>query len=416
MLASFQLAIFALPEVLRKRDSMTPKTWRPLLVGSLLCLSCGGVDDGTSRSMVTPREEPREVLASDPFVSACATLNRDETKPETEPRGLRDTDRLIGVALASHRLASAPYAAVAAREFNYVTPENEMKWGIIEPSPGVFDFQHADLIVSFADQHDMLVKGHTLVWHSQLPGWVSSLVGAANVRAAMELHISTVVSHYRDEFPGSVIAWDVVNEALDSVDGSVSFRDSVFYRELGEGFIAEAFELARAADPEALLFYNDYGIEGLGAKSNATFELVQDLLNRGVPIDGIGFQMHTTASGAGVGPDDFEKNLERYSDIGLLVNISEMDVSLCSGFASEAVALEAQRVRYNQMVGTCLRFEACHAVSLWGVSDGDSWLNSSRPCESTTLSPWPLVFDYMYRHKPAWGGVADALAGCRDAW
>lgn len=346
--------------------------------------------------------------------AGTTTLRRPaDVEPRPAPP-LRDSGHLVGVAISTRRLDGAAYARTAAREFNYVTPENEMKWNTIEPQPGSFSFGDADRVVRFARDNDMLVKGHTLVWHSQLPDWVEALEGADTVRDAMRSHIDVTVGHFREQFPGSVVAWDVVNEAFDVRNGSAFYRESVFYRELGEGFIGEAFHRAREADPSALLYYNDFGVENLGAKSQATYEMVRDLVEGGVPIDGIGFQMHTSGFDSGPSRAEFEENLQRYVDLGLLVSISEMDVYLCSGFSDPAAAFEAQRRRYHEIVGTCLQFPECDSVTFWGVGDDDSWLNWWRPCEVDMFSAWPLLFDATYAPKPAWHGVYDALIGCRS--
>lgn len=326
--------------------------------------------------------------------------------------GLRDLGYLIGTALATHRLGNAEYEAAAARNFNLVTPENEMKWDATEPTDDRFTFTRGDAIVQFAAENDMLVKGHTLVWHSQLPGWVSQLQGEDAVREAMTDHIEQVMGHYLSEFPGSVVVWDVVNEAIDSRGPQAFFRDSVFYTELGEGFIGEAFTIAHAMDPNALLFYNDYGIEALGAKSNATYEMVEALVDAGVPIDGVGFQMHTRGLDFGPSVSEFRQNLQRFVDLGLLVSITEMDVNLCSGFESRSEAISVQRERYRSLIDVCLEFEACHSISVWGMSDGGSWLNQQQPCDNPRLQPWPLLFTDEFERKPAWWGVFDALSGC----
>lgn len=346
------------------------------------------------------------------------TCRDDATQRSSEPASdaalpnLRDLGRTIGVALSAQRLAEVPYGDTAAAHFNQVTPENEMKWDSVEPSPGQFNFGPADAIVSFARDRDMKVRGHTLVWHSQLPAWVDALTGADAVRAAMTLHIQTVVGHFRDTFPGVVVGWDVVNEALTGFGGGMAgYRDSVFYRELGEGFIAEAFQIAREADPDALLFYNDFSIEGMGGKSNATFDMVSALVAAGVPIDGIGFQMHTGPEDRGPGLAEFEANIARYAELGLLIEISEMDVNLCA-LGNNVFALEAQRYRYNRMLGACLASPACNSISVWGLADPHSWLNMNG-CNDAAWLPMPLAFDAEYARKPAWWGIYDALAGCR---
>jgi endo-1,4-beta-xylanase len=331
----------------------------------------------------------------------------------------RDGERRVGVAVSADRLQDPGYAQAVAAQFNQLTAENEMKWESIEPEPGVFDFSRADAIVAFARDNGMQVRGHTLVWHSQLPPWVEALTGADAVREAMTRHIQTVVAHYRDTFPGSVVAWDVVNEALNVMQGPmggmVIYRDSVFFRELGEGFIAEAFQIARATDPDALLFYNDFGVEGtLGAKSVGTYDMVSALVAAGVPIDGMGFQMHTGPLDQGPNADDFAANVARYAALGLQVEVTEMDVTLCA-IGDGVLGFELQRYRYNRLLSACFASPACRSVSLWGLADPNSWLNDTGCTQGMLVldtEPAPLAFDEAYQRKPAWWGAYDALDGC----
>jgi len=331
----------------------------------------------------------------------------------------RDTGRNVGVAVNADGLLDPAYAQTVAAEFNQLTPENEMKWEAIEPEPGVFDFTRADAIVSFARDNGMTVRGHTLVWHSQLAPWVEALTGADAVREAMTRHIQTVVAHFRDNFPGVVVAWDVVNEALNvqqgPMGGTVIYRDSVFHRELGDGFIAEAFRIARETDPSVLLFYNDFGVEGtLGAKQVGTYDMVSALVADGVPIDGMGFQMHTGPLDQGPNADDFAANVARYAALGLQVEVTEMDVTLCA-VGGNALGYELQRYRYNRLVSACFASPSCRSVSLWGLGDANSWLNDTG-CTQGMLTldtlPAPLAFDDTFGRKAAWWGVYDALTGC----
>jgi endo-1,4-beta-xylanase len=381
-----------------------------ILPSWFILVACGGSGGGS-------REPPPD--EADPSESSPASCRSDapqdsaEHDPQAEPPpALRETGMRVGVALSAGRLSRTEYAETAAREFNYLTPENEMKWDTIEPSPAEFDFGPADTLMRFAEEHDMLVKGHVLIWQRQVPWWVESLSSEDQVREAMTRHIEGVVEHFRDEFPGRLIAWDVVNEALASEDGNISFRDSVFHRYLGEGYLAEAFEIAHRTDPDALLFYNDYGIEGLGNKSTATFELVSGLVEDGVPIHGVGFQMHTRVGDRGPSAEDFSENLARYAELGLPVNISELDVSVCDASGSLESRISAQQTRYNQLAGACLQIGQCLSITVWGLADGDSWLNTEAPCEDSGIQPSPLVFDDDYNRKPAWWGLLDALLGC----
>lgn len=362
--------------------------------------------------------EPTELLSYE--------CRQDEAKQSTPlasaaklPKSLRQTERLLGVAVNAAGLEDPAYAKTVAEQYSQLTPENEMKWDAIEPEPGVFDFSRADTIVAFAQANGMKVRGHTLVWHSQLPAWMEALTGADAVRAAMTQHIQTVVAHYRDEFPGVVVAYDVVNEAVNIAQGAMPgasvYRDSVFSRELGEGFIAEAFQIAHDTDPDALLFYNDFGIEGMnGGKSTGAFNIVSGLVAAGVPIDGIGFQMHTGPTDQGPGAQDFRANIQRYADLGLQVEVTEMDVSLCS-IGANVLGLELQRYRYNRIVSACFDSPACRSVSVWGLTDPNSWLNSNGCMQGMIVldtQPAPLVFNETFGRKPAWWGIYDGLMGC----
>jgi len=385
-------------------------------LGSLLACSS---DDETAEQGTNALQpgEPTELL---PYTCAADAARASTPADAADvPSGFRDTGRTVGVAVSEAGLQDPAYAATVAAQFGQVTAENEMKWEAIEPEPGVFDFSRADAIVAFAQQNGMQVRGHTLVWHSQLAPWVDTLVGPDAVREAMTRHIQTVVAHYRDNFPGVVVAWDVVNEALNVMQGpmggTVIYRDSIFYRELGEGFIAEAFRIANETDPNALLFYNDFGVEGSGgAKSTGTFDMVSGLVAAGVPIHGMGFQMHTGPTDQGPNAADFAANIARYAGLGLEVEVTEMDVSLCS-IGDNSLGRELQRFRYNRIVSACFESPACRSVSLWGLSDPVSWLNDTGCTQGTLVldtQPAPLAFDGSFARKAAWWGIYDALTGC----
>jgi endo-1,4-beta-xylanase len=306
----------------------------------------------------------------------------------------------VGAAVAHQPLMTEPqYAAMLAAQFNYLTPENEMKWGPIHPEPDRFNFAPADDIVDFAEAHAMRVKGHALVWHSQLPPWVESL-SADELRAAMAEHIRAVVGRYR----GRAVAWDVVNEAVTDAGGPL--RDTVFLRQIGAGYIAQAFRIAHEADPDALLFYNDYGAEGLGGKSDRVFELVRNLVAQGVPIHGVGLQMHIRADVYPT-PEQIRANIRRLAELGLLVTISEMDVQVRMLPGDRAARLAAQRRVYRDVVGACVAEPGCHAVTFWGFTDAHSWIDEFAGSDD------PLLFDESLAPKPAYFGVIDALLALR---
>ncbi len=312
------------------------------------------------------------------------------------------TGRLIGVALSSQHLSESGYAT-AAKEFNFTTPENEMKWDQIEPSKGQFSWSAADQIVSFASSNGIKVKGHTLVWYNQLPQWVSNLSNADDVRSAMVAHIKGVMQHYK----GKVAIWDVVNEAV-SIDGT-TYRDCPFYKYLTETYIDDAFKAAREAEPDTSvkLYYNDYNDEGLNAKSDFVYNLLKGLVSRGVPIDGVGMQMHYGKPNDTFTIADLKTNIKRIVDLGLEVVYSEMDVHRCSGMTDTE-----QTTLYHDLIAACVAEPQCKAVTFWGITDKYSWLNSYSPLGcSGSQKPLGDLWDDNYKKKPAYTGVLNALLG-----
>ena len=302
--------------------------------------------------------------------------------------------KLVGAAVPSNLLGDSRYAGVLVRHFDYLTAEYEMKWDALEPTRGQQTFGAADAIVSFGRAAGMQVKGHALIWHSSVPGWVGSL-SPADFRAAFENHIRSTAEHFR----GRVRAWDVVNEAI--ADNGSGLRDTVFRQKLGDRYIADAFRLARQADPQALLLYNDYGGEGLNAKSDRIYELVQGLRAQGL-IDGVGLQMHLTAANR---PSDgsIAANIRRLADLGLLVNVSEMDVRIRDLPGSVQSRLDAQKSVYHSIVSLCVAEPRCDGVTFWGFTDAHSWIDTRFGADD------PLLFDEQYAAKPAYYGVLDAL-------
>ncbi|WP_299535867.1 endo-1,4-beta-xylanase [uncultured Streptomyces sp.] len=292
--------------------------------------------------------------------------------------------RYFGAAVAANHLGETPYAATLDAEFTSVTPENEMKWDAVEPSRNTFAFGSADRIVNHARDRGTEVRGHTLVWHQQLPGWVGQLA-AADLRTAMNHHITQVMTHYQ----GKIRSWDVVNEAFQDGSGGAR-RSSPFQDKLGNGYIEEAFRTARSADPDAELCYNDYNTDGANAKSDAVYAMVKDFTSRGVPIDCVGFQSHFNS--ASPVPADYRANLQRFADLGVDVQITELDVE-GSG--------PAQATSYANVVKACLAVTRCTGITVWGITDMYSWRAAGTP----------LLFDDAYAKKPAYAAVLDALGG-----
>jgi endo-1,4-beta-xylanase len=306
--------------------------------------------------------------------------------------------KYFGSATDNPELPDAAYAAVLGSEFGQITPGNSMKWDATEPQQGRFTFAQGDVVADFGQEHGQSVRGHTLVWHSQLPSWVASLP-SAQVEGAMVNHIAEVAGHYR----GAVDAWDVVNEPFNE-DGT--FRTSPFHNAMGTGYIATALRAAHAADPDAELYLNDYNIEGLGAKSDAMYNLVSDLIDEGVPLDGVGFQSHLAIQYGF--PGGMQQNLQRFADLGLDVAVTELDVRM--ELPSDSAKLTTQAAYYQRVVEACLAVERCAGITVWDYTDKYSWVPSTFPGQGAAN-----LYDENLRPKPAHAAVRLALGGEDDS-
>ncbi|HEU5129253.1 MAG TPA: endo-1,4-beta-xylanase [Glycomyces sp.] len=290
-----------------------------------------------------------------------------------------ESGRYFGAAIVPNLLGEPGYADTLNAEFNSVVAENVMKWDATEPSRGQFNFSGGDQIVAHARANGMEVRGHTLVWHAQQPGWVQGL-GGDDLRRAMLDHIAGVAGHWA----GDIASWDVVNEAFEW-DGSR--RQSNLQQQLGDGWIEEAFWAAEAADPGAKLCYNDYGTDAINAKSDAIYDMVADFLSRGVPIDCVGFQSHL---GSDSDLSTYRANLQRFADLGVDVEITELDVGGSGG---------AQAGVYRTVTEACMAVARCTGITVWGITDRHSWRGDETP----------LLFDENYQKKEAYTAVLNAL-------
>jgi endo-1,4-beta-xylanase len=311
--------------------------------------------------------------------AALAVANDASAAESTLGAAAAQTGRLFGTAVSSGRLNDSQYTTLLAREFNACTPENEMKIDATEPQQNVFTFTNADRIVSTCRANGAQVRGHTLAWHNQQPGWMQSLSGSA-LRSAMRNHITQVMTHFR----GQLYAWDVVNEAF--ADGSSGARRDSNLQRTGNDWIEDAFRTARAADPNVKLCYNDYNIDNwTAAKTQAVYQMVQDFKQRGVPIDCVGLQSHFT--GGSSYPSNYRTTLSSFAALGVEVHITELDVT------------NASVTQYQNVVRDCMAVSACKVITTWGIRDSDSW----RSGES------PLLFDGSGNKKPAYTAVLNEL-------
>ncbi|WP_239141411.1 non-reducing end alpha-L-arabinofuranosidase family hydrolase [Plantactinospora endophytica] len=290
--------------------------------------------------------------------------------------------RYFGAAVAGGRLGDSAYTTILNREFNSVTAENEMKIDATEPQQNNFTFTNADRIVNHALSRGWQVRGHTLAWHSQQPGWMQGMEGSA-LRSAMLNHVTRVASYYR----GKVVAWDVVNEAFD--DGNSGARRNSNLQRTGNDWIEAAFRAADAADPDAKLCYNDYNTDNwTWAKTQAVYRMVQDFKQRGVPIDCVGFQSHFNANSPYV--SNYRTTLSSFAALGVDVQITELDIE-GSG--------TTQANTYRSVVNDCLAVARCTGITVWGVRDCDSWRSSGTP----------LLFDCNGNKKAAYTSTLEAL-------
>ncbi|MFG3067975.1 endo-1,4-beta-xylanase [[Kitasatospora] papulosa] len=293
----------------------------------------------------------------------------------------KQSGRYFGTAIASGRLGDSAYTTIAGREFNMVTAENEMKIDATEPQRGQFNFSSADRVYNWAVQNGKQVRGHTLAWHSQQPGWMQNLSGSA-LRQAMTDHINGVMAHYK----GKIVQWDVVNEAF--ADGSSGARRDSNLQRSGNDWIEVAFRAARAADPAAKLCYNDYNVENwTWAKTQAMYSMVRDFKQRGVPIDCVGFQAHFN-SGSPYN-SNFRTTLQNFAALGVDVAVTELDIQGASAST------------YANVTNDCLAVPRCLGITVWGVRDTDSWRSQDTP----------LLFNGDGSKKAAYTTVLAALNG-----
>ncbi|WP_116246933.1 endo-1,4-beta-xylanase [Nocardiopsis sp. FIRDI 009] len=329
--------------------------------------------------------------------AALAVALPEDGEPEGGPPALAAVHGLdLGVAVAVEPLLrDGGYRDVVTGNYTSVTAENTMKWDAVQPERGGFDWSGPDAVMDFAEAEGLDVRGHTLLWHNQLPAWLErGSFDPPELRRIMREHIGALVGRYQ----GRVEAWDVVNEPF--VDEGAALRENLWYGVLGEDYIAEALWAAHEVDPEARLYINEFGIEGGGAKADALYALAEDLVDRGVPLHGIGFQGHFVH---GQVPEDLASTMRRFTDLGLEVAVTELDVRVPEP-VTEA-ELDAQAGEYRRVVESCLDVPGCVGVTVWGVDDGHSWIPEWFP-GYTSATP----FDEDHRPKPALEGIVEALS------
>lgn len=360
-----------------------------------------------------PLVEPGQVAGIDVMLDSGATLTIRELaldrpppaipgvgaplRPAAEAQGLR-----LGAATDIWPPQHEPgFETLLGQQFNAIAP-TELYWSTTRGEDEDYFFLPADLMINYATVHRQAVTGYFLVWDFELPSWVQALAERGDARAlgqALDEHIATVVGRYRDR----VDAWVVVNEAIwgpEETGGAAAHAESPWLELLGPGYIERAFRTAREADPDAVLLYNETGAEALGPKSDFVHALASDFVARGVPLDGVGLQMHIDAAEPPV-LADVKANMERLGALGLSVHITELDVSIARVGGGAAAALERQAAIYAGVLATCRAVPACRTYTVFGVGDAHAW--------DELGDASPLLFDEQYRPKPAFIALQRAL-------
>jgi endo-1,4-beta-xylanase len=319
----------------------------------------------------------------------------------------------IGSAIIPQDIDTPTWNAIASTQFDVYTPGNEMKWQVVEPTQGVFDWTGADNLVNFADANHALVRGHTLCWHNQLPNWLLTNVANGDYTKTqlldlLQQHIFTEVGRFR----GRIWQWDVCNEFLTDSNPSQVDPTNWWIVNAGPECIPLAFKWAHEADRNALLFYNDYNIggeDGSNAKHDAAYALAQQLLDDGIPINGVGNQGHLDTQ-YGWSPQLLRQDLEHFVSLGLKVAITEADVRTLVNNATDQVptsnlALFAQPFEFAEMLKAVLAVPEAISFTVWGFTDADSWVPGFFTGEG-----YATVYDVNQNPKPAYYALQSDLA------
>jgi endo-1,4-beta-xylanase len=337
------------------------------------------------------------------FIAALIAFKGKAQMPDTTLGGFSPFK--FGAAISAGLLKSnASYRALVAREFSSITPENALKFGVVHPTQNTYSWADADTIIAFAQQYGKRIHGHTFIWHNNVPTWLANFVGdSAAWENVMKTHIQTVMTRYK----GIVKSWDVVNEAVNE-DGTM--RSTIWSQHLGAGYIARAFQYAHEADTAALLFYNDYNHES-SSNSFAKLYTIQNLVNglvaNGIPINGVGMQMHVNKN---TNNANIQRALDTMFNTGLIVHISELDVAVnpesnqSLTYNTTIASQQFGKFKFFARLGRNVAADKFYGITTWNVTDGDSWIptNYSRP-------DFPLPFSNTYQKKSSYQGFKDGM-------
>ncbi|WP_119843316.1 endo-1,4-beta-xylanase [Reichenbachiella sp. MSK19-1] len=333
-------------------------------------------------------------------VVMATTLDEEGPEPETALKEVATTFS-VGMAVQTSRL-TGDYLTILTKEFDQITAEWEMKMSVMYPSSAGYDFTRADELVEFAETNGLEIHGHSLIWHNSTPAWVEDFAGTdAEFEAMVKDYIITTVTRYK----GKIKSWDVVNEAFE--DGSGNLRNSVFRQKMGDDYIEKCYKWTREADPDVLIFYNDYNMTTDASKLGSTIDMAEDFIARDVPIDGIGFQMHISYNG----PDraTIESAAKKVTDTGLMLHFSELDIRANPN--NDMSELTVQRAvdlqeKYKEVVEiyNAIPEESKFALTVWGLRDQDTWL-----IDFWGHQDWPLMYNNDFSVKKAHTGFLEGL-------
>jgi endo-1,4-beta-xylanase len=301
----------------------------------------------------------------------------------------------IGTAIDFTELESNPlYKSVAIKQFNSITAENIFKADYIHPEPLLFNWTQADSLVSFCENNSKRLHGHTLIWHKQLPQWVLDFQGSpSDWEQLMKVHIQTIVAHFKNK----VKAWDVVNEAFNE-DGTL--RNSIWRQKIGIGYIEKAFQFAKEADPNTLLFYNDYNLESNPIKRKSVLSLLKNIRSKGVKVDGIGIQMHVSTYYPEA--SQIASSFQEIAADNFKIHVSELDISV-NPLSKDIIPNEQLFIEQANLLGSIvfnynqIPKQYQYGITFWGISDKNSWIRNFYNRED-----YPLLYDDNYLPKPCY--------------
>ncbi|RNC85297.1 MAG: endo-1,4-beta-xylanase [Balneola sp.] len=328
------------------------------------------------------------------------------TSPEEEvdntPSLRNNVPYPFGAAIQTWHLNDGNYVGVMRDEFSSLTAEYEMKMSPMYNDPSAIDFSDTDEFMEFAEALDIRVHGHALIWHSATPSWIENFSGSdAEFEELIENYIKTVVGRYR----GQIASWDVVNEAFED-GGSNELRNSVFRQRMGDDYVAKCFQWAREADPDVLLFYNDYGMSQNGSKLDRVMSMIDDFGERGIPIDGVGYQMHISYNWPSI--SQIQGATGKAVSRDLLIHYSELDIRVNPEAEQTSYTLELDNRFTDRMMEIIELYddvpeELQFGITMWGVKDDDTWLRSFWDNQDE----WPLLYNEDFTPKTAYQSILD---------